>query len=128
MSGQQSTKDYWRCVLSQSNEKIERRICVWTTKYERLSGKCNVQHVKMKSVFTIQPIKRLVSTIIKSAKLAATFLIFLQNRELCCLLVTVHIVLQEGRVATKKRKTVSTFEDFSSPITTKHILTSPKKG
>ena len=60
-------------VPLQSNKEIERRICVWTTKYERLSEKCNVQHVEMKSVFTIQPIKLLVSTTVKSAMLAATF-------------------------------------------------------
>ena len=34
---------------------------------------CNVQHVEMKSVFTFQPIERLVSTTVKCAKLAATF-------------------------------------------------------
>ena len=35
--------------LNQPN--IERKICVWTTKYERLSEMCIVQHVEMKSVF-----------------------------------------------------------------------------
>ena len=29
--------------------------CVWTTKYERLSEMCIVQHVERKSVFKIQP-------------------------------------------------------------------------
>ena len=57
--------------LNQPN--IERKNCVWTTKYERLSEMCIVQHVEMKSVFTFQPIKRLVSTTVKSAKPAATF-------------------------------------------------------
>ena len=47
--------------------------CAGTTKYERLSQMCIVQHVEMKSVFTFQPIERLVSTSVKSAKLAATF-------------------------------------------------------
>ena len=51
---------------------IERKNCVWTTKYERLSEKCIVQHVEMKSVFTSQPIKRLVSTTVKSAKPAVS--------------------------------------------------------
>ena len=37
--------------------KIERKNCVWTTKYERLSEMCIVQHVEMKSVFTFQPNK-----------------------------------------------------------------------
>ena len=34
---------------------------------------CILQHVEMKSVFTIQPIKRLISTAVKSAEPAATF-------------------------------------------------------
>ena len=51
--------------------KIERKNCVWTT--SRPSEMCIVQHEEMKSVFTLQPIKRLVSTTVKSAKPAATF-------------------------------------------------------
>ena len=85
----------------------ERKNCVWTTKYERLSEMCIVQHVEMKSVFTIQPIKRPASTTVKSAKPAATFWIFLlgtKNRQLCCLAVTVHIVFQKRRIATTKKK------------------------
>ena len=67
---------------------------------------CIVQHVEMKSVFTFQRIKRLVFTTVKSEKPAATFRIFLlrtKNRQLCCLVVTVPIVLQEKRVATTKK-------------------------
>ena len=56
---------------------IERKNWVWTTKYERLSEMCDVTHVEMKSVFTFQPIKRLVSTTVKNAKTDATFWIFL---------------------------------------------------
>ena len=52
---------------------IARKNCVWTTKYERLLEMCIVPHVETKSVFTFQPIKRLVSTTVKSAKPAATF-------------------------------------------------------
>ena len=51
----------------------ERKNCVWTTKYERLLELCIVHNVEMKSVFTFKPIKRLVSTTVKSAKPAATF-------------------------------------------------------
>ena len=51
---------------------MERKNSALTTKYERLSEKCIVQHVEMKSVFTFQPIKRLVFTTIKSAKPAST--------------------------------------------------------
>ena len=50
---------------------IEKENCVWTT--SRLLEMCIVQHVEMKIVFTFQPIKRLVSTTVKSAKPAATF-------------------------------------------------------
>ena len=52
---------------------IERKTCVWTKKYKGLSEMCIVQHLEMKSVFTFQPIKRLVSTTVKSAKPAAIF-------------------------------------------------------
>ena len=84
---------------------MERKNCVWTTKYERLSEMCIVPHVELKSVFTFQPIKQLVSTTVKSAKPVATFWIFLlrtRNRQLCCLAVMEHIALQERRVATTK--------------------------
>ena len=43
---------------------IERKNCVWTTNYERLSEMCIVQHVETKSV--VQPIKRQVSTTVLS--------------------------------------------------------------
>ena len=60
-------------LMSHFNQaKIERKNCVWTTMYERLSEMCIVQHVEMKSVFTFQLIKSLVFTTVKSAKLAAT--------------------------------------------------------
>ena len=68
---------------------------------------CTVQYVEMKSVFTFQPIKRLVSATVRSSKPAATFLIFLlrvKNQQLCCLAVMEHIALQERRVATTKKK------------------------
>ena len=50
---------------------IEREKCVWTT--SRLLATFIVQHVEVKSVFTFQSIKRLVSTTVKSAKPSATF-------------------------------------------------------
>ena len=60
--------------MSRFNQPIiEGKNFVWTTKYKRLSEMCIVQHVEMKSVFTFQPIKRLVSTTVKSAKPAAMF-------------------------------------------------------
>ena len=77
--------------------------CVWTT--SRLLEMCFVQHVETKSVFTFQPIKRLVFTTAKCAKPPATFGIFLsgtENRQFCCLAVMEHIALQERRVAITK--------------------------
>ena len=66
-----TNKYYLMFHFNQPN--IEGKNCVWTTKYERLSEMCIVQHVEMKSVFTFQRIKRLVFTTVKSAKPAATF-------------------------------------------------------
>ena len=80
---------------------------MWTT--SRLLEMCIVAHVEMKSVFTFQPINRLVSTTAKSAKLAAMFLIFLlgiKNRQICCLVVMEHILLQKRVVATTKNHLV----------------------
>ena len=51
---------------------MERKNCVWRTKYERLSEMCIVPHVETKSVFTFQPKKQLVSTTVKSAKPVAS--------------------------------------------------------
>ena len=111
------TNNYY--LMSHFNQPIiERKNCVWTTKYERLSEMCIVQHVEMKSVFTFQPIQRLVSTTVKSAKPAATYWIFLlrtKNRNLCCLALTVIIVLQERRVAiTKKENHLDCWRNFSA--------------
>ena len=51
------TNNYY--LMSHFNQpNIERKNCVWTTKYKRLLEMCIVQHVEMKSVFTFQPIKR----------------------------------------------------------------------
>ena len=66
-----TNKYYLMSYLNQT--KIEKKNCVWTTKYERLSEMCIVQHVEMNCMFTFQPMKRTVSTTLKSAKLAATF-------------------------------------------------------
>ena len=86
---------------------IERKNCGWTTKYKRLLEMCFVELVEMKSVFTFQPTKRLISSTVKSSKPAATIWIFLfrtKNQQLCCLAVMEHIVLQERRVVTTKKK------------------------
>ena len=97
---------------------IERETCVWTKKYKRLSEMCIVQHSEKISVFTFQPIKRLVSTTVKSAKPAAMiwkFVLRTKNRQLCCLAVMVHIVLQERRVtSTKKENHLLFWRNFSA--------------
>ena len=59
-------------VPIQSTKNIERKNCVWTTKYMRLLEMCIVQHVEVKCV-CISTNKNLVTTIVKSAMPAATF-------------------------------------------------------
>ena len=75
--------------------------------------------------------KRLVSTTVKSAKLAATFWIFLlgtKNRQLCCLAVMEHIALQERRVATTKKKSHLHFwRNFSANHNQAHPNLSQKR-
>ena len=86
---------------------------------------CIAHHLEMKSVFTFQPIKRLVFVTVKSAKPAATFLIFLlrtKNLQLCCLAVTVHC-FKKDEPRLRKRKTNSLYEEISPPIRSKHIRT-----
>ena len=77
-------KQLFKKVLIQSTI-YKRKEFAWITKYEKLSEMCIVPHVETKSAFTFQTIKRLASTTVKSAKPAATFLIFLlrtKNRHL----------------------------------------------
>ena len=91
--------------LNQPN--LKRKKFVWTTRYKRQLEMFIVQHVEMKSLFRLQPKKRLVSTTVKIPKPATTFWIFLlrtKNWQLFWLAVMVHIVLQEKRVATTKEK------------------------
>ena len=57
--------------FNQPNVQGKKSVC--TTKYKRLLEMCIVQPVEMKIVFTFQLTKRLVSTNVKSAKLAVTF-------------------------------------------------------
>ena len=86
---------------------------------------CIVKHVEMKSVFTFQPMQRLVSTTVKSAMPAVTFWIFVlgtKNWQLCCLAVTVHIVLPERRVAiTKKESHLHFWRNFSANHNQVHL-------
>ena len=115
-------------LMSHSNQpNTERKNGVWTT--SRLLEMCIVPHVEMKSVFTFQPVKRLVSTTVKSVKPAATFWIFLlrtKNQQLCCLVVMNTLLCK--RDESRLRKTVSIFEGIPPPITTKHMRTWTKKG
>ena len=73
---------------------------------------------------------KLLPNSLKSTKPAATFWIFLlrtKNRHLCCLVVTVHIVLPKNDSRLRKRNAFSTFEEIFPPITTKPIRTWTKK-
>ena len=65
-------KQMFIIVPCKSAKYGKKEVCVWITKYKKLSEMCIVQHVEMKNVFTLQPIKRLVSTTVKSAKPVAT--------------------------------------------------------
>ena len=59
-------------VPSQLTEYRKKELCV-DNKVQETIEDVYCLHVETKSVFTIQPIKRLVSTTVKSAKTAATF-------------------------------------------------------
>ena len=94
-------KQLFNKVPVQWTKYRKKKNCVWTT--SRLSEMCIVPHGETKSVFTFQPIKRLVSMTVRGAKPVAMFWIFLlgtKNRQLCCFVVMEHIALQERRVAT----------------------------
>ena len=68
---------------------------------------CIVQPVQTKSVFSFQPTEYPVFTTVESAKPVLTWLKLLlstKNRQLCCLVVMVHIALQKIRVATMKKE------------------------
>ena len=86
-------------LLSHFNQpNIERKIGEWTMRYKRLLEMCNVQQIEMKSVFTVQTKKRLVSRTVKSAKHGATFWKLLsttKNRKLCCLAAMAHFAVKK---------------------------------
>ena len=62
---------YFMSHFNQPN--IERKNCVWTTKYEKLSEMCLAQHVETKNLFTVQPKIRLFSTTVKMQSLLPRF-------------------------------------------------------
>ena len=64
-------KQFLLNVPFETTKYRKKEMCV-DEKYERLSEMCIVQHVETKSVFTFQPMKRLVFTTVKSAKPAVT--------------------------------------------------------
>ena len=83
--------------FNQSN--MERKICVWITKYEILSEMCIVQHVQ--SVFTFQTMKRLVSTTGKKTCCHILNIPFREQKP-TIMLFGGFIALQERRVATTR--------------------------
>ena len=74
---------YLMSHFNQRNE--ERKNCMWTTKYGRLSEMSIVHHAEMKSVFTFQPIKGLVSTTVK-------------RRKACCKLLNIPFMEQKPTI------------------------------
>ena len=94
-------KKSWTCyptnncsiIFHFNQPNIERKNCVWTTKYKRLLGTRIVRHVEMKSVFTFQPIKHLDSTTIKMPRFEYSFY-GQKTDKYDVLAVTVHNALQ----------------------------------
>ena len=114
--------------FNQSNK--QRKTCVLTTKYERLSDMCIVHNVGMKSVFTFQPMKRLVSTTVKSAKLAAAFRNFpfkAQKPTIMLFGVDGTHFLPETRVATSKKNYLHFLGSFSGNHNQAHPNLNQKK-
>ena len=103
--------------------KFDRGINVFEdtkNQFKMLKELCIVQHVETEFVFTFQTTKILVFMTIKSARPALTCPIFVlrpQKFQLCCLVVMVHIILQKNESRLWKRKSISIFEELSSPIT-----------
>ena len=96
---------------------------MWTTKYEKLSELCIVQHVETKFVFTFQPVKRLFSPTVKNAKpLNNPF----RDQKPTIILFGVdgtHCFARKTSRDYEKEKNISIFEEISPLITTKHIRT-----
>ena len=92
-------------VPFQSTKYRKKELCV-DNKVRETIGDVYCPACRIEKCVYISTIKRLVFTTVKSAKPAATFWIFLlrtKNRQICCLVVTVPIILQEKRVATTKK-------------------------
>ena len=120
---------YFMSLFNQPS--LERKICVWTTKYKRLLEMCIVQYVEMKSAFTFQPVKCLVSTTVKSAKPAATFSIFFYGPKADIYVVWRWwntLLFKKDELRRQKRRAISFFEEISPPVTIKHTRTWAKKG
>ena len=111
------------------NEKYKKENCVWKTKYKKLLEMCNVRHVKKKKLFTFQPIKPLLSMIVKLQSLLSRFHYFLRikNQLICRFMVMVHIAAQIRWVATtKKRNQLHFWEDSSANHKAAHLTRSKR--
>ena len=101
-------------ALFQSTKFRKQELCV-DNKVRETIGDVYFPTCRKENVFTFQPMKRLISTTVKSAKPTATLSIFLlgtRNRQLCCLVVMDRIVLQERRVAITKKKLSPFLKEF----------------
>ena len=99
--------------------------------FKMLLVMCFIQYVQTKRVFTFQPTKMLIFAAVKSAKLALTCWKVAwktNNRQLCCLVVMVHVALQKNESRLWKKKSVSIFEEISPSIGIKHNRTWPKNA
>ena len=117
-------------VPFQSTKYRKKELCV-DNKLQETIGDVYCPTCRKKDFFIFQPIKRLVSTTVKSAKPAATFSIFhsrTKNRQLCGLAARAHIALSERRVVNTKMKNHLPFgKSFSANHNEAHLKLSQKR-
>ena len=105
---------------------LEKKNCVWTTKYERLSEMCIVQHVEMRTVFTFQPKKPTIFYDCKKCKACCNVLnIPFKDQKPTIMLFGgdgTHCFARKTNRDYEK-KPISIFEQISPPIATKLIRT-----
>ena len=110
---------------------FKKKTCVWTTNYKRLLEMCIVQHVEMKSVFSLQPRKFQVSTTVEKAKPALTRWIFLlrtKNWLLCCFGIDSTYCFAQKTSDYETEKSIFILKEIFPPVTIKHTRTRARKG
>ena len=121
---------FWRFRFSWSVTKGFTFLRRCKNQFYMLLDMC-IEHAQTKSVFTCQATKTVALTTRKSAKPALRCWLFLQkakNPQLCCLLLMVHIALQERRaVTTKKKKHLHFWRNLSANHNQAHTNLSQKR-